>query len=182
MMSETRFPLRVLVTDPSERFQLSFAEQGAAVLAGFSGVQTQSSARGLIINGVAERDISAAVAMLRVAIPAVAVGAVEVVYLDQGSTEPWVRVRVTTPADRQGDVVAQLVQRRGLIEGVEDTPDVGKIVVATAPLARLLGYDQAVAATTGGIAIADYEFIGYRPIQRDAPDLPLAPDGKSGNI
>jgi translation elongation factor EF-G len=173
MMSETRFPLRVLVTDPSERFQLSFAEQGAAVLAGFSGVQTQSSA---------ERDISAAVAMLRVAIPAVAVGAVEVVYLDQGSTEPWVRVRVTTPADRQGDVVAQLVQRRGLIEGVEDTPDVGKIVVATAPLARLLGYDQAVAATTGGIAIADYEFIGYRPIQRDAPDLPLAPDGKSGNI
>src|ERR1700739_2637235 len=109
-MSDTRFPLQVLVTDPSERLQLSFAEQGAAVLAGFSGVQTQPSARGLIIKGVAERDLSAAVALLRVAMPAAAVGSVEVVYLEQGSTEPWVRVRVTTPEDHYGEVIAQLVQ------------------------------------------------------------------------
>jgi hypothetical protein len=111
-MSDTRFPLRVLVTDPSEIFQLRFADQGAALLAGVSGIETQSSARGLIVSGIAERELSAAVAILRVAIPAAAVGTVEVVYLDQGSTEPWVRVRVTTPADHYGDVIAQLVQRR----------------------------------------------------------------------
>ena len=178
-MSDTRFPLRVLVTDPSEIFQLRFADQGAALLAGVSGIETQSSARGLMVSGVAERDLSAAVAILRVAIPAVAVGTVEVVYLDQGSAEPWVRVRVTTSADHYGDVIAQLVQRRGLIEYLEDTPGEGKIVVATAPLAEMLGYDDVVAVITKGVAIADYEFAGYRPIQNDAPDPPRAPAARA---
>jgi predicted membrane GTPase involved in stress response len=177
--SDARFPLHVLVTDPSERFQLRFAEQGAALLAGVSGVQTHSSTRGLIIKSVAERDLSAAVAILQVVIPAVAVGTVEVVYLDRGSTEPWVRVRVTTPADHYGDVIAQLVQRRGLIECLEETPGAGKIVVATAPLAEMLGYDEVVAVTTRGVGIADYEFVGYRPIQNEAPDPPRAPAARA---
>ncbi len=178
-MSDTRFPLRLLVTDPSERFQLRFAEQGAALLGKVSGVQTQASARGLTINAVAERDLSAAVAMLQAAIPAVAAGAIEVVYLDQGTTEPYVRVRVTTPEDHFGDVIAQLNQRHGLIESLDDTGDEGKVVVATAPLAQLLGYDKVLAVTTRGRAIADYEFVDYRAVQSEAPVPPRTPAARA---
>jgi translation elongation factor EF-G len=176
--SNTRFPLRVLLTDPSERFQLRFAEQGAAILAGVSGVQTQSSARGLIINALAERDLSAAVAMLQAAILTVAVGAVEVIYLDQGTMEPYVRVRVTTPANHYGDVFAQLVQRRGLIESLDDTGEEGKIVTATAPLAEMIGYDQVLAATTRGRAIVEYDFLDYRVVQ-SAPVPPKTPAARA---
>jgi hypothetical protein len=165
------FPLRLLLTDPSERFQLRFAEEGAALLAGVSSVQTESSARGLTINALAERDIFAAVAVLQVAIPTAAVGAVEVIYVDQGTMEPYVRVRVTTPADHYGDVFAQLVQRRGLIEGLDDTGEEGKIVTATVPLAEMIGYDKVVAATTRGRGIVEYEFLDYRAI----PSPPVPP-------
>jgi hypothetical protein len=159
----TRYPLRLLVRDLSETSQLSFAEQGILLLAGAPGVQTQSSARGLILNAVAERDLSAAVAMLQAAIPSVVVGAVEVVCLDQGGMEPWVRVRVTTPPDRCAEVIAQLEERRGSIESREDAGDRGTILTATAPVAAMLGYDDVLSVTTGGRAIADYEFADYRP-------------------
>jgi predicted membrane GTPase involved in stress response len=169
--SNTRLPLRLLVTDPSERLQLGFAEQGKVLLAGVSGVQTQSSARGLIINGLAERDLSAAVAMLQAAIPTVVVGALDVVYLDQGAMEPWVRVRVTTPADHVGDVVSQLNERQGLIEALDDTGEAGKIVTASAPLVRMLGYDKVMAAMTGNRALVEYEFLDYRRV----PTPPIPP-------
>jgi translation elongation factor EF-G len=178
-MSNPRFPLRLLVTGPSERFQLRFAEQGAALLAEVSGVQIQASARGLTINAVAERDLSAAVAMLQAAIPAVAVGAMEVVYLDQGTMEPYVRVRVTTPEDFFGDVISQLNQRRGLIESLDDTCDEGKIVVATAPLAQMLGYDKVLAVTTRGRALAEYAFVDYRSVQSESPVPPRTPAARA---
>jgi translation elongation factor EF-G len=156
---------------------MGFAEQGALLLAGVSGVQTQSSARGLMINAVAERDLFAAVTLVQAAIPSVSIGAVEVVYLDQGRMEPYVRVRVTVPPDHHGDVTAQLSQRRGLIESLDDTGG-GMIVIATAPLAEMLGYDDAVSVTTEGRAIVDYEFVGYRPASRP-PIPPSAPAGST---
>jgi hypothetical protein len=52
---EEKFPLRQLVSDPTERFQLPFAEQGALLLQGFSGVATQRTARGLVLMAVADR-------------------------------------------------------------------------------------------------------------------------------
>lgn len=106
----------MLIADPSERFQLRFSEQATLLLAGFSGVQTQATARGLIMNAVAERDLYAAVAMLKAAVPDLVVGAVEVVYLNWGTMEPCVRVNVTTPEDYYVYVVAQLNERGGLLE------------------------------------------------------------------
>jgi hypothetical protein len=168
----TQFPLRQLVTDPLERFQLRFAQQGAVLLDGFAGIQTEASAAGLLVKAVAERDLNAATAMLRVGFAAVRVGPVEIVYLNQGTMEPYVRVRVTTPADYYCDVLAQLNQRRGLIESVDDAGEVGKIVCATAPLAEMLGYDEVLAATTRNRAIADYQFIDYRPVRSPPPTPP----------
>jgi hypothetical protein len=164
VISDIGLPLRQLVTDRSERFQLDFAQQGAALLAGFSGVQSQPSARGLTLSSVSERDLSAAVVMVQAAFPAAAVGAVEVVYLAQGTAEPWVRVRVTTPEDCAGDVIAQLNERHASIESLDEKGEEGKIVTASAPLAKMLGYDEVVAATTRNRAVVEYEFLEYRPV------------------
>jgi translation elongation factor EF-G len=171
VISNIGLPLRILITDRSERFQLRLTQQGAALLAGFSSVQIQSSARDLILSSVSERNLSAAVAMLQAAIPALAVGAVEVVYLNRGAAEPWVRVRVTTPEDHFGDVIAQLNERHGLIEALDDRGDEHKIVTASAPLAKMLGYNELVALTTRNSAVVEYEFLEYRPVLT----LPIPP-------
>jgi translation elongation factor EF-G len=157
-----KFPLRQLVTDRTAPFQLGFAEQGATLLAGFSGLQTHVSARGLILEAVAERDLAAAVAMLQVAFSAVDIGAVEVVYLNQGTLEPYVRVRVTISEDDEREVVAQLIQRRAVIESLEAATEKRKIISAIAPLADMLGYDEVAAASTGNRALVDYTFVDYR--------------------
>ena len=181
MMSYTKLPLRLLVTDPATKFQLAFSEQGALLLAGFAGVRTQASARGLIINAVTECDLSAAVAMLQTLFPAVDVGTVEVVHLDQGSMEPYVNVNVKTPEDYHGFVIAQLNERGGSIESLVDTDSHHKLVSATAPLARMLGYDKVLADTTRNSATVEYSFVDYRPVQSQSPDPPRAPaaEGRS---
>jgi predicted membrane GTPase involved in stress response len=179
MTSNTRFPLRLLATDPSNKFQLTFSEQGAMLLAGFSGVQTQASAGGLIINAVAERDLSAAVAMLQAAFPGVDIGTVEVVYLDQGRMEPYVRVNVTTPEDYYGFVIAQLNDRCGLIDSLVDTDSHLKTVSATAPLAKMLGYDKVLAETTRNSATVEYYFVDYRPVQSQSPEPPRRPAARA---
>jgi translation elongation factor EF-G len=158
-----KFPLRQLVTDRLAPDQLSFAEQGATLLAGFSGLQTHVSARGLILEAVAERDLAAAAAMLQIAFPAVHIGAVEIVYLNQGTLEPYVRVRVTISEECHLEIVAQLVQRRAVIESLEDVAEKQKIISAIASLADMLGYDEVAAASTGNRAFVDYAFVDYRP-------------------
>jgi len=166
MTLTTSFPLRQLVTDPSERFQLQFAQQAALLLEGFAGISTESTARGLLVRAVAERDLHAATAMLRVAFPVLRVDPIEVVYLNDGTLEPYVRVRVTTPEDCYGDVVGQLNQRRAWIEYMADAAEGHKLVTVAAPLAEMLGYDEVLAKTTRNRAIAEYHFLDYRPARK----------------
>jgi len=59
-----------------------------------------------------------------------------------------------------------------LIESLDDAEE-GKIVCAAAPLAEMLGYDEVLAATTRNRAIADHQFIDYRPV-RNPPPMPPA--------
>jgi elongation factor G-like protein len=172
MTTTTSFPLRQLVTDPSERFQLRFAQQAGVLLEGFAGISTESTAKGLLVKAVAERDLHAATAMLRVAFPVVRVDPIEVVYSSDGMLEPYVRVRVTTPADYYGDVVGQLNKRRGLIEDMVDAAKGYKLVTVTAPFAEMLGYDDVLAKTTRNRAMAEYQFLDYRPAPKDPPTPP----------
>jgi len=172
MNAPTHFPLRQLVTDPSERFPLRFAQQGALLLEGFAGVHTESTAKGLLLNAVAERDLHAATVMLRVAFPIVRADPIEVVYLNDGTLEPYVRVRVTTPQDYYGDVVGQLNKRRAWIEDMADAAQGYKLVTVAAPLAEMLGYDEILAKTTRNRAIAEYQFLDYRPARNEPPTPP----------
>ncbi len=172
MNASTRFPLRQLVTDPSDRFPLRFAQQAALLLEGFAGISTESTAKGLIVKAVAERDLNAAAAMLRAAFPILRADPIEVVYLSDGTLEPYVRVRVTTPEDYYGDVVGQLSKRRGWIEDMANAADGFKLVTAAAPLAEMLGYDELLAETTRNCAMADYQFLDYRPARTEPPTPP----------
>ena len=45
MTGPARYPLRLLVTNPTQRYQLSFAEACTLLLQGFDGVQARATAR-----------------------------------------------------------------------------------------------------------------------------------------
>ncbi len=53
--------------------------------------------------------------------------------------EPIMKVEVVTPEENMGDVMGDLNSRRGMIQGMEDTPS-GKIIRAEVPLSSMFGY------------------------------------------
>ncbi|MBB3170202.1 elongation factor G [Simiduia aestuariiviva] len=74
--------------------------------------------------------------------------------------EPMMKVEVVTPEENMGDVVGDLNRRRGLIQGMEDSPS-GKIVNAEVPLAEMFGYATALRSATQGRATYAMEFLHY---------------------
>ena len=69
-------------------------------------------------------------------------------------------VEVVTPEDYMGDVVGDLNRRRGVIEGLDDSPT-GKIVKAEVPLSTMFGYATALRSATQGRASYSMEFAHY---------------------
>jgi len=78
--------------------------------------------------------------------------------------EPVMKVEVVTPEDYMGDVVGDLNRRRGLIQGMDESPS-GKVVTAEVPLAEMFGYATDLRSATQGRATYAMEFEKYA----DAP-------------
>jgi elongation factor G len=74
--------------------------------------------------------------------------------------EPIMRVEVVTPEDYMGDVVGDLNRRRGVIQGMDDSP-AGKVVRAEVPLSEMFGYATDLRSATQGRASYAMEFSGY---------------------
>lgn len=74
--------------------------------------------------------------------------------------EPVMSVEVVTPEDYMGDVMGDLTRRRGLLQGMEDSP-AGKIVRAEVPLAEMFGYSTDLRSATQGRATYTMEFSKY---------------------
>ena len=74
--------------------------------------------------------------------------------------EPLMRVEVATPEDYMGDVVGDLNRRRGLVQGMEDTPS-GKTIRAEVPLSEMFGYATDLRSATQGRASYAMEFSRY---------------------
>ncbi len=74
--------------------------------------------------------------------------------------EPIMSVEVVTPEDYMGDVMGDLNRRRGMIEGMEDSP-AGKIIRASVPLSEMFGYATDVRSATQGRATYTMEFSRY---------------------
>ena len=74
--------------------------------------------------------------------------------------EPMMKVEVVTPEENMGDVMGDLNRRRGLVQGMEDTPS-GKIINAQVPLGEMFGYATDLRSATQGRATYSMEFSEY---------------------
>ena len=74
--------------------------------------------------------------------------------------EPVMKVEVVTPEDYMGDVMGDLNRRRGILQGMEDSPT-GKIIKAEVPLAEMFGYATDLRSATQGRATYTMEFEKY---------------------
>jgi elongation factor G len=74
--------------------------------------------------------------------------------------EPRMKVEVVTPEDYMGDVMGDLTRRRGILQGMEDSP-AGKMVNAHVPLSEMFGYATDLRSQTQGRATYTMEFDHY---------------------
>ena len=79
---------------------------------------------------------------------------------DPALLEPIMKVEVVTPEDYMGDVMGDLNRRRGMVQGMSDSPS-GKVVNAEVPLAEMFGYSTDLRSATQGRATYTMEFDKY---------------------
>ncbi len=74
--------------------------------------------------------------------------------------EPIMKVEAVTPEDYMGDVMGDLNRRRGIVQGMEDTP-AGKVIRAMVPLAEMFGYATDLRSMSQGRATYTMQFDHY---------------------
>jgi elongation factor G len=77
--------------------------------------------------------------------------------------EPIMKVEVVTPEEYMGDVMGDLSRRRGLPQGMDDTP-AGKTIRAEVPLAEMFGYATDLRSMSQGRAVYSMEFAKYAEV------------------
>jgi len=84
--------------------------------------------------------------------------------------EPVMNVEVVTPEDYMGDVMGDLNRRRGLPQGMDDSPS-GKIIRAEVPLAEMFGYATDLRSLSQGRAVYSMEFEKYSAVPQNVADV-----------
>lgn len=77
--------------------------------------------------------------------------------------EPYVNLQITVPEENMGDVMGDISNRRGKVQGM-DTIAGRSIINAQAPLAEVLRYSNELRSITGGRGIFTMEFSHYEPV------------------
>ncbi len=77
--------------------------------------------------------------------------------------EPIMKVEVVTPEDYMGDVMGDLNSRRGMVQGMDDSP-AGKNISAEVPLSEMFGYATDLRSATQGRATYSMEFSKYKEV------------------
>ena len=83
--------------------------------------------------------------------------------------EPIMKVEVVTPEDYMGDVMGDLNRRRGLPQGMDDSPS-GKVIRAEVPLAEMFGYATDLRSMSQGRAVFSMEFEKYAEVPQNVAD------------
>jgi elongation factor G len=86
--------------------------------------------------------------------------------------EPVMKVEVVTPEDYMGDVMGDLNRRRGLPQGMDDSPS-GKVIRAEVPLAEMFGYATDLRSMSQGRAVYSMEFEKYKEVPQNVADSVL---------
>lgn len=74
--------------------------------------------------------------------------------------EPIMKVEAVTPEDFMGDVMGDLNRRRGILQGIDDSPS-GKLIHAEVPLSEMFGYATDLRSMSQGRATYSMEFSKY---------------------
>lgn len=90
--------------------------------------------------------------------------------------EPVMKVEVVTPEDYMGDVMGDLNRRRGLIQGMDDSPS-GKVIRAEVPLGEMFGYATDVRSMSQGRASYSMEFSKYSEAPANIADAIVKKQG-----
>lgn len=77
--------------------------------------------------------------------------------------EPVMKVEAITPEDFMGDVMGDLNRRRGILQGIDDSPS-GKLIHAEVPLSEMFGYATDLRSMTQGRATYSMEFSKYSEV------------------
>jgi elongation factor G len=77
--------------------------------------------------------------------------------------EPIMKVEVTTPEQFMGDVNGDLNRRRGMLQGMDESP-AGRIIRAEVPLAEMFGYATSLRSMTQGRATYSMELSKYAQV------------------
>ena len=83
--------------------------------------------------------------------------------------EPIMKVEVVSPEDYMGDVNGDLNRRRGVLQGLDDSP-MGKIIRAEVPLAEMFGYATDLRSMSQGRATYTMEFSRYANVPSGVAD------------
>ena len=84
--------------------------------------------------------------------------------------EPIMKVEVVTPEDYMGDVMGDLNRRRGLPQGMDDSPS-GKVIRAEVPLAEMFGYATDLRSMSQGRAVYTMEFEKYSEVPNNVAEV-----------
>ncbi len=90
--------------------------------------------------------------------------------------EPTMKVEVVTPEDYMGDVMGDLNRRRGLVQGMEDSPS-GKIIRAEVPLGEMFGYATDLRSASQGRATFTMEFEKYSEAPKNVANSVINAEG-----
>ncbi|MEO1596746.1 MAG: elongation factor G [Pseudomonadota bacterium] len=83
--------------------------------------------------------------------------------------EPIMNVEVVTPEDYFGDVMGDLNRRRGLPQGMDDSPS-GKVLRAEVPLSEMFGYATDLRSMSQGRANYSMEFGKYAEVPQNVAE------------
>jgi elongation factor G len=83
--------------------------------------------------------------------------------------EPIMKVEVVTPEDYVGDVIGDLLSRRGQVQG-QDSRGNANVIEATVPLANMFGYVNELRSFTQGRAQYTMQFSHYDEVPKNVAD------------
>ena len=77
--------------------------------------------------------------------------------------EPIMKVEAVTPEEFMGDVMGDLNRRRGILQGIDESPS-GKVIHAEVPLSEMFGYATDLRSMSQGRATYSMEFVKYSEV------------------
>jgi hypothetical protein len=175
---ETVRPLQTTVAPKAPAFFPNFARDLLPAFADKDRLSAEATGEGLLISGIWDPDLDVAASLVR----AKFVGDVvwtkpSIRYIwEPKILEPILRVEVRAPSESLGNVIGDLMSRRGTLLGQAETPG-GFVISADVPLQELLGYSRSLQSLTRGKGEAAANFLRYDPapnLRGPDPDEPMS--------